>query len=91
MRCHFFVVVVEILPVELGDDLADGFGSAGGSGDDVLAGAAAVPPQLARGAVHGLLGGGDGVNCALAGRDNNGGQVRFSLRWRFFETPQLQM
>ena len=52
-------------PVELGDDLADSFGSAGWGGDDVLAGAAAVPPQLAGGAVHGLLGGSDGMNCAL--------------------------
>lgn len=55
-------------PVQLGDDLADSLGSAGGGGDDVLAGAAAVSPQLARGAVHGLLSGGDGVNCALGGR-----------------------
>lgn len=34
-------------PVQLGDDLAHSLGSAGGGRDDVLAGATAVPPQLA--------------------------------------------
>lgn len=34
-------------PVQLGDDLAHSLGSAGGGGDDVLASATAVPPQLA--------------------------------------------
>lgn len=34
-------------PVQLGDDLADGLGGAGGGGDDVLAGTTAVSPQLA--------------------------------------------
>lgn len=62
-------------PVQLGDDLAHSFGSAGGGGDDVLAGATAVPPQLARGAVHGLLSGGDSVDCALEGRGGAGGRM----------------
>lgn len=52
-------------PVELRDDLADSFGGTSRGGDDVLAGATAVPPQLARGTVHGLLSGSDGMNCAL--------------------------
>lgn len=52
-------------PVELRDDLADSFGSASRGGDDVLAGTTAVPPQLAGGAVHSLLSGSDGMNCAL--------------------------
>lgn len=34
-------------PVQLGDDLADSLGSARRGGDDVLAGATAVSPQLA--------------------------------------------
>lgn len=55
-------------PVELGDDLADSFGSAGGGRDDVLAGTTAVPPQLAGGAVHGLLSGSDGMDRALMDR-----------------------
>lgn len=55
-------------PVELGDDLADSFGSASGGRDDVLAGTTAVPPQLAGGAVHGLLSGSDGMNRALMDR-----------------------
>lgn len=52
-------------PVELGDDLANSFGSASGGRDDVLAGTTAVPPQLAGGAVHGLLSGSDGMDRAL--------------------------
>lgn len=71
-------------PVQLGDDLADGLGGAGGGGDDVLAGATAVSPQLARGAVHGLLSGGDGVNCALGGRT---GSVKRVLRQRGHQGP----
>lgn len=34
-------------PVQLWDDLADGLGSTGRGGDDVLAGTTAVSPQLA--------------------------------------------
>lgn len=49
-------------PVQLGDDLAHGLGSASGGRDDVLGGPAAVTPQLPRGPVHGLLGGSDGVH-----------------------------
>lgn len=52
-------------PVELRDDLANSLGCASGSGDDVLAGTTTVPPQLAGGAVHSLLCGSDGVDCAL--------------------------
>lgn len=43
------------------DNLADGFGSSGGSGNDVLGGATAITPQLARGTVDGFLGGGGSV------------------------------
>ena len=50
------------LAENLGDDLADSLGSAGGRGDDVARGSAAVTPGLGRGAVDGLLGGGDGVD-----------------------------
>jgi len=56
-------------PVELGDDFADRFGSTSRGGDDVLTGAAAVPPQFAGGTVHGLLGGSDGMDCALKDKD----------------------
>lgn len=65
----------EYWPVELRNDLADSLGSTSRGGDDVLAGTTAVPPQLTRGAVHGLLGGSDGVNCALM--DNKKNKTRF--------------
>ena len=58
-----------LVPVQLGDDLAHGLGGTGGGGDDVLGGAAPVPPQLAGGAVDSLLRGSDGVDCALEGAD----------------------
>ena len=45
------------------DDLAPGLGSASGSRDDVLGSPSAITPQLARGPIHGLLGGSDGVDC----------------------------
>lgn len=50
------------LAVELGDDLADGLGSAGGGGDKVAEGSTASTPVLAGGGVDGGLGGGDSVN-----------------------------
>ena len=66
----------EVLPVELGDDLAYGLGGAGGGGDDVLAGAAPVAPHLAGRPVHRLLGGGGGVHRALeAGPTAGAGSV----------------
>jgi len=55
----------QVLPVELRDDLAHGLGSARGGGDDVLDGAASVPPHLTGRPVDGLLGGGGGVHRAL--------------------------
>lgn len=55
-------------PVQLRDDLANGFGSTSRGWDDVLAGTTTVPPQLAGGAVHGLLSGSYSMNCALTGR-----------------------
>lgn len=66
-------------PIELRDDFADSFSSTSRSGDDVLAGATAIPPQLARGTIHGLLGGSDGVNCALIDTNRKikiGGQLK---------------
>ena len=56
------------LPVQAGDDLADGLGSARAAWDEVLRGAAATPPVLRRGPVDGLLRGGvrvDGGHQAL--------------------------
>ncbi len=41
------------------------YASKGGGGDDVLGGAASVPPQLTRGAINGLLCGSDSVDGAL--------------------------
>ena len=49
------------LAVQLGDDLANGLGSAGGGGDDVARCSAAAAPVLHGRAVDGLLGGGDSV------------------------------
>ena len=51
------------LPVVLRDDLAHGLGSASRSRDDVLGSPSAITPQLPSGAIHGLLGGSDGVDC----------------------------
>ena len=51
------------LPVQLRDDLAHSLGSASGSRDDVLGSPSAITPQLARGPIHGLLGGSDGMDC----------------------------
>ncbi len=47
---------------QLGDDLADGLGGAGGRGDDVLTGAAPTAPVLPARSVNRLLGGSHGVN-----------------------------
>ena len=52
-------------PIQLWDDLAHSLGSASRSRDDVLGSPSAITPQLPRGAVHGLLGGGDGMDCGL--------------------------
>jgi len=48
--------------VQFWDDLSDGLGSTSGGGDDVLSGASAISPGLARWTVDGLLGGGEGVD-----------------------------
>ncbi|KAF3815804.1 hypothetical protein GH733_016238 [Mirounga leonina] len=50
------------LPIQLRDDLAYSLGSTSGSRDDVLGSPSAVVPQLPREAVHGLLGGSDGMD-----------------------------
>jgi len=50
------------LAIELGVDLADGLGSAGGRGDDVVTGPTATTPVLARRSIDGLLGGSHGVH-----------------------------
>ncbi|GMT15539.1 hypothetical protein PFISCL1PPCAC_6836, partial [Pristionchus fissidentatus] len=50
------------LAVQGGDDLSDSLGCSSRGGDDVLGGSSAVSPQLARGTVDGLLGGGRGVH-----------------------------
>ena len=50
------------LAVELGNDLADRTGCAGGAGDDVRGSRAAAAPILERGTVHRLLCGGDRVD-----------------------------
>lgn len=65
------------LPVELRDDFSHSLGGAGGGWDDVLRGAASVPPQLPRRAVDGLLGGSDGVDGALEaeGEASSSGQM----------------
>lgn len=55
------------LPIQIRDDFAHSFGSTSGGRDDVLASATAISPQLAGGAVHGLLCGCDGMNSALWG------------------------
>ena len=49
------------LAVQLGDDLADSLGSAGGRRDDVAGSSAAASPVLHGRAVNGLLGSGGGV------------------------------
>jgi hypothetical protein len=50
------------VPVELLDDLTDGLSSSGGGGDDVVNTRATCTPVLARGTIHSLLCGGDGVD-----------------------------
>ncbi len=50
------------LAVQLGDDLADSLGSAGGRRDDVAGSSAAASPVLHGRTVNGLLGSGGGVN-----------------------------
>src|SRR5699024_4579316 len=50
------------LALQLGDDLADGLGGAGGGGDDVLEAAAAQAPVLLGEGVNDVLGGGAGVD-----------------------------
>lgn len=47
---------------DLGDDEGNGFGSAGGTGDDVLGGGTATFPILLTGAVNRFLGGGVSVD-----------------------------
>ena len=51
------------LPVQLRNDLAHSLGSASGSRDDVWGSPSAITPQLPRGAIPGLLGGSDGMDC----------------------------
>ena len=59
------------LAVELGDDLADSLGSAGGGGDDVVVdGAGAAQILLLGEAVHDGLGGGGGVHGGHQALDN---------------------
>lgn len=58
------------LAVEVGDDLADGLGSSGAAGDDVLGRGAAAAPVLGRGAVDRLLGGGVRVDGGHETLDN---------------------
>ena len=53
---------VSELPLQLRDDLAHSLGEASGSRDDVLSSPSAITPQVPRGAVHGLLGGSDGMD-----------------------------
>ena len=43
------------LAVQLGDDFADGLGGSGGGRNDVLGGATAIAPGLARWTIDGLL------------------------------------
>ena len=50
------------LALQLGDDLADSLGGAGGGGDDVLEAAAAQAPVLLGEGVNDVLGGGAGVD-----------------------------
>ena len=51
------------LPIQLRNDLVHILGSTSGSRDDVLGSPSAIMPQLARGPIHGLLGGNDGMDC----------------------------
>ena len=57
------------LAVELGNDLADRTGCAGGAGDDVRGSRAAAAPILERGTVHRLLCGGDRVDGGKLGAE----------------------
>ena len=50
------------LPIELRDDLAHGLGSASRNRDDILGSPLAIMPLLPGGAIHGLLGGSDGMD-----------------------------
>lgn len=61
-------------PIKLRDDFAHSLGGTGGGGDDVLAGTTAISPQLAGWAVHCLLGGCDGMNCALEREERREGE-----------------
>lgn len=78
-------------PVEFGDDLPNSLGSPSGSRDDVLASTTSVPPQLSRGTVHCLLGGSDGVNCALSDKDEeeDDGKVQMDRKWLNITPPKL--
>ncbi|KAL0604444.1 hypothetical protein AAY473_026442 [Plecturocebus cupreus] len=53
------------------DDLAHGLGSASRGRDDVLESLAAIMPQFPREAIHGLLGGSDGVDSHESFHDTN--------------------
>lgn len=59
------MMLTSSLPIELRDDFAHSLGSAGGSGNDVLVGTAAITPGLAAGAIHCLLGGCVCMDCSL--------------------------
>ena len=50
------------LPIELRDDLAHSLGSASRNRDDILGSPLAIMPLLPGGAIHGLLGGSDGMD-----------------------------
>ena len=50
------------LPIQLRDDLTHSFGSTSRSRSDVLSCSSAITPQFAKGPIHSLLGGSDGMD-----------------------------